>query len=543
MRRKESKGQSTGTAEGKKEAPQEPLKADRHKSVLELLKEYNPDEVAERGVAAIPEIVRALRMNFGPNDLVSFYAGRALVRIGPKAIPALESAMERADWLLKSKIIEVLGDIKDVSAVGILERRLGEKNADVQAHCIIALRKIAEENPEYGWAGTAVKVAQFLRSRDRDMRWYARGALVGFKEAAPVLEALGNKDADVRLNAGNALAMMGGVAVPGLMRVLVGRDKIAAEEAASVLSRTGESAAREIIPKALREKDGAVRERFSRVLIKIGEPAASILSGCMENERHRERAADLLVEMGEPAAPALLEALKSRNYWVRKEATFALVKVGRAAGAKMLAALRQPFGEITYRELHNIGKQSGDVELVRREILGRIIWAIGKMRLNVAAKPLMEMFAKEEGLQGEIVNAIGKIGDRDCSSFLADALRHKNYHVRVEAARALGNMLDRAMMYPLERAMEDEEEAVRVEAVKAIAKIGIASVPYLAKAVQKRDVWVSDTAGEELEKIVSRFPEYEWGPVAEILREEAKNPRYLAKTNWPARALEKIRVS
>src|SRR5262249_57143042 len=76
------------------------------------------------------------------------------------------------------------------------------------------------------------------------------------------------------------------------------------------------------------------------------------------DDNARQAAAAALAELGpkaEPAVPALLNALKSKNEFLRLNATLALGKVGKGAVAKVADALQDKDDDVRYYAIWALG--------------------------------------------------------------------------------------------------------------------------------------------------------------------------------------------
>jgi HEAT repeat protein len=94
----------------------------------------------------------------------------------------------------------------------------------------------------------------------------------------------------------------------------------------------------------------------------------------------------------------------------------------------------------------------------------RAVYILGEKKTAAAAAALTRLFrqTRDPFLQGEIIEAMGKIGGDDAFSLLVEALRHRSFIVRGEAARALARFPGNgAVKRALEQALKDPSSYVR----------------------------------------------------------------------------------
>lgn len=95
---------------------------------------------------AIPELMT--RMG-SPEEYIRNGAYEGLRRIGPKAIPALSKAiLEDRRAVVRLNAASIIGDVGDMSGVSVLARALNDRDKFMRMSALVALREIAEQNPE-----------------------------------------------------------------------------------------------------------------------------------------------------------------------------------------------------------------------------------------------------------------------------------------------------------------------------------------------------------------------------------------------------------
>lgn len=181
-------------------------------------------------------------------ELVHAAALKALGRIGPEAavaVPAVTAALADASRDVRASAAEALGRIGSAARTAgpALAGALVDASESVRKNASAALPQV---DPD--WA-TAPEAAQLLAS------WGAALCSVGAKAQS----------------AGEALKLAGASAVPALLTALEATDRVAREQAATLLGQLG-PAAREAVPalrRALADSHGWVRQAASQALKQI----------------------------------------------------------------------------------------------------------------------------------------------------------------------------------------------------------------------------------------------------------------------------------
>ena len=243
-------------------------------------------------------------------------------------------------------------------------------------------------------------------------------------------------------------------------------------------SEIGDERAVEPLIQALKDKDSDVREVAAEVLVKIGEPAVEPLIQALKDENQFVRwgAALALGEIGdERAVEPLINALKDEDSDVRMEAAEALDQMGWKPGyatekAYYLVAKKEwdeavKLGEPAVEPLINALKDKEAAE------------ALVKIGDERAVEPLINALKDEDsGVRWEAAEALVKIGEPAVEP-LIHALKDEDSDVRAAAAKALGKIGDERAVEPLTEALEDESYQVREAAKKALADIQKQKIP------------------------------------------------------------------
>jgi HEAT repeat protein len=153
------------------------------------------------------------------------------------------------------------------------------------------------------------------------------------------------------------------------------------------------------------------------------------------------------------AAEALLPALQSTSWEVRKAAVERLAQLGGTRGAveALLGALNDRDWQV--REQAAI--------------------ALGRVHDERAVEPLLKALVDSEwAVREQAARSLGTAGQERAVEPLIHALGDEHQQVREAAAKSLGIIGDRRAMEPLFQALQDADEQVRTKAVEALGLLG-----------------------------------------------------------------------
>ena len=187
--------------------------------------------------------------------------------------------------------------------------------------------------------------------------------LVG-NDLPTLIEALGDKDEMVRLNAAYGLGTVGAPAVPALIETWQEASRSGLEtesfrHATYALSTIGEPAVPALI-NALQDEDESIRASAAYALGDIGDAAQEAVPSLTQALRDesawvRRHATEALGIIGQPAqntVPALTGMLHDGHYWIRDNAVRALARLGPAAEAAIPALMNTLSDENRYVRFH-----------------------------------------------------------------------------------------------------------------------------------------------------------------------------------------------
>jgi len=367
-----------------------------------------------------------------------------------RAVPALISALQDENLLVRKFSAQALGEIRDLAALDPLLKALKDKD---------------------DWVRSGVG--------------YALGKL-GTRALQPLLKALHDECQTVRAGAAQALGKLGNSqAVEPLIAALNDSDLECRRKAAVALGELKDSRAVEPLISALR--NGDVSREAARSLGQLRdsrgvEPLIDVLSG--SDSYARSEAADALRSIGDGRAlePFTL-ALHDKDESVRISAVEGLSGLG--AVSSLILALNNADAETR----------------------ARAATRLGNMKASEALEPLRNSLNdKKKSVREMAVRALAEI---KAVGLLSEALHHTYPDVRLHAAQNLGLLKDRSAVRPLIEALRDKRPKVRWHAAKSLGELrdplAIGPLSELLKDsseagdVYPRSVW--ECAKESLKRI------------------------------------------
>ena len=279
------------------------------------------------------------------------------------------------------------------------------------------------------------------------------------------------------------------LAVPPLIDALGDREVQVRATAVSALGSLGDPRAVEALARALRtDTDARVREMAAHALGEIEDPrAVPALAAAVREDREaavRNKAAWALGEIEDGAGvEALTAALRDANVDVRRTAVWALGEIEDPRAVPALAPL--------------LGSE--DVETRKQAA-----WALGEIESAQAVEPLAAALKDENpSVREMVVWALGEIEDVRALPALTGALRDPEVGVRRKAVWALGELdgLEKAPQGLID-ALKDADRQVRKTAAWAVGEIeDPAAVPGLVVLTRDQDTDVRRTAAHALSEI------------------------------------------
>lgn len=272
------------------------------------------------------------------------------------------------------------------------------------------------------------------------------------------------------------------------------------------------------------QQPGAESEESIMPLKKFGTDTLRFLMEILRGEKWQRRrgAAWALGELQEPAAvPSLVEALLDENEDVRREASYALARIGRPALPRLLKSLYHNNPDMraaAIKVLGHIGDASAVPDLIA--CLPDTDWPeMEEARICDLAAIALEYIgtddalaavdawrhggkstAQNQKLHAKIRNGRppGVIDQKSSEQLLAD-LNSEDWTARRDAIRKLGTKQDETLIPEILAALNDEDSQVRWTAVKAVSGFDSEEIiSALLECLHDEDCLVCDAAGEAL---------------------------------------------
>src|SRR5215472_8264513 len=491
---------------------------------------------------AVRSLIEALADGENPGRRNS--AVEALVRCGPRVVPALLEASDSPDVDVRKLAVDTLAGIGDERAEPRLRELLGDSDANVRAAAADALGATAGSEAMRALLASAVRV-----SEDRLVRFSALRALAR-REAPLYARDLGPAIDDPWLKP---------VAF-GVLGVGAWDDSEAVEHLLKGLaagSRSVREAAMAALLRRLSRVDGAASDTLAERLREAALASPTLVADAVERLRSADLATRLvlvqllgllrlpatilpLVEAGrdEALAEVVLASLEGLGDAVEGEldARFATLDtearrlacalLGRTRGpsgaSRLAAALDDPEPGVRSAAAASLGKR-GELTalcpLVRRleataaedagegeEEIAVLISALvalaqprGGVQSEVADQAVALLGARLEGAQESvrlaIATVLGRIGRPQDLQLVTFLLKDESDRVRRAAVEALARLEPGEAPEPVRLALADESPLVRVAAANAL---GLSSSPRarddLARLAEDRDPWVRAAA-------------------------------------------------
>ena len=290
-------------------------------------------KIGPAAVEAMPQLIRAFE---DPHASVRSSAAQALGAIGipaPEALMQLSTSLEDRNLLVRSCAVEALG-------------KLGAEEAEIAR--LVEAAADAEPDSE-----VVLLLGETLLNADLLVRRQAADALGKMGDAAaqaipPLVQALEDQDADLRISAAAALARTGPAdeALPQLIAALADHHAEVRGSAAEALGMMGPAAAEAVpqLTRGLKDPDSDVRKSAAEALGKIGPSSPDAVQQLLEAFEDadyfvRASAAKALGSMGPSAiaaVPKLRSALNDQHSDVVCNAKLALGKIERSEGRSLL---------------------------------------------------------------------------------------------------------------------------------------------------------------------------------------------------------------
>lgn len=311
----------------------------------------------------------------------------------------------------------VLGEVAKANAVvpALIQRMRAERD-EVKAACAEALGKIADPSATGPLVDTLITNRRGA-TRELRLALTALGA-----DAIPAIQrALASPEAEVRLNATQAIAQIGGKsAVIALASMLKDPDVAIRRVSSDALRDSADARVLAQVAAALGDSDWQVYHAARDALANVGGPAIPTLLGSLGSGSPRvsSMAKDALVRIGDPALPSLRTALLTGSDDTALWAGIAMGEIGSDAVRFAAGVIADPASSATSRAM--------------------AARALGRTGSPEAVKPLIgALRAPQPSVQIQALYALDRLAADEATPALVAALRDKSMEVRDAAMDVL----------------------------------------------------------------------------------------------------------
>ncbi len=498
-----------------------------------------------------------LRMLRDADPFVRTEAARALVGLSeavPVLVKPLAAALEDEYWFVRVSAAESLGNIRVGVPVEPLLKALADEDKSVRKAAAQALGKMGRRPPEEFLLGgigrrlawmqaTAVQALcnmpehvpikvfeDMLSHENAQLRARAAKALGQCGDRAPIeplLIALQDEDVRVRVAAAEALGKFGErTPLEPLVSMLNDEALQVREEVARTLGTLGERVPLELFLQALGDEHASVRAAAVNVLGELGPctPVEPLLGALHDPEPSvRCWTAWALGKLGKPAAiEPLIAALQDEDHEVRAAAIEALEQLAEDVSLEWLLALLdkgdEKIGIAVWQVVANLGKPL-PVEMLadalshpEEQVRLAAIKVIGEMREATLVERLwdllkdMDASLSSEGIYST-TEALSQLVEHVPIELLRQAVKSKQWQVRLAAVRILGQLKELAPVDALLTALDDNDWRVTASAARALAGLGVrAPLERLFTLLREGGQDQRQAAAEALGEIGGRIP-------------------------------------
>lgn len=202
-----------------------------------------------------------------------------------------------------------------------------------------------------------------------------------------------------------------------------------------------------------------------------------------ENRAVREAASEILeTQAPEICTPQLIPLLGSKRIEVRNITASVLVKYGHSAVKDLIDALVDPNEDVRKFSADILGlarNPEAVADLCKSALDDKVntvavssIEALGKIGDLSALPTLYAIFDRKQGMEAEVVEAIGLIGGADSVTFLSQRLEHPDPIINFAIIDAFGNLGQESGLPALYQFMVNAPDYLEEHICQAILKIG-----------------------------------------------------------------------
>ena len=345
-------------------------------------------------------------------------AEEALGKIRDMSVDHLITSLKAKDASVRKSAVRALREVGTAAVIEPLSEALKDKDEDVRWEAVLALRCLLYNKETLIGGERAVQsLIEALKDENVHVRSVAAQVLGAIRDAAaakPLTEALARnkslEDYRVREDAGKSLVAIGKPAVEPLIEALKDGDADARYAATEALGEIRDARAVGALIEALKDKDGVVRLGAAWALGEIRDATATgpLIEALKDKYKHilkyatphhergrygivRDRATRALVAIGQPAVELLIEALKDGDADTRCAVVEILGEIGdtraveplidvslkdkdETVRSRAVGALRWKMGQPAKESLRLRWSNMSLYERAKCKLLGRWLW-------------------------------------------------------------------------------------------------------------------------------------------------------------------------
>jgi HEAT repeat protein len=456
----------------------------------------------------------------------------ALVQLGSASVGPLLPLLTTRDPDVRKFAIDILGDIRDISAVPDLIEALRDSDENVRVAAAEALGKLRDRRAvdpliaclstyDQSWLDYAAAEALGEIGDERALGPLL-AALGRSSLREPVLEALGKIGNLNTLNPlihglADPLRIVREVSVVALCSIYRKSTEDERPRIVSAVRTASTDQALDFLDELIDTSGGELQRSAVAVLGWTGRTSAAVkLFSLLREEELEEPVAQALRSIGQAGVPSLLEHLSDDNVLARRVAAMVLGDLGRReAEDALLALLDDENGHVRGTAAEALGRLKSATALaplVRlledeyenvQECAIRALASIGDD--SIFDTLLADFTAWETGMRRNIVHLLGRFATDRTLNALTFALKDEEPDVRKAVVVALSNQASVRTVRPLLLAITDDDPEVRMLAAEALAKTGAAEAgDALVPLLSDEDLWVRAAAVRGLGRLDAR---------------------------------------
>jgi HEAT repeat protein len=391
----------------------------------------------------------------------------ALEKIGGnEGFEALLSMADHQDVMVRTKVLELFGNIDYEPAMPVLKKALKDKNPRIHGIAASSLGRLKAKSAELELVG-------LLANNDNYIQTTVAVALgeIGSVYAIPMLlKMLKHEDYNILLLASNSLGKIGGKEIfSGLIDFLKHPNPRTRHIAARTLGLLGDKAAIPQLTELLKDKEQHVSAWAAAALIRLNCCLGTlILMRELENLTPYGSMwlnfSSILSEYLEvkEAIPILLKALENKNF----NENFLEVRNAAASALDHILRKLESVDESICPIIGLILRDADEVPCAFAiSVLRKIDSDTAKAELsNLRNHP-------HESIRLKALSALAELSDTSVIPVLIEALRSEDVLIRGDAASALGKLESKAVVSKLIGVLEKDEFKFSLEVVEVLEAI------------------------------------------------------------------------